>query len=67
MVGFVHKAVLGVADKVIEAVKTKDIRHFFLVAGCEGQNPKEMTTPGLWNRYPKTVWFSPWRAAGSVF
>ena len=25
----------GVADKVIEAVKNKAIRHFFLVAGCE--------------------------------
>jgi hydroxylamine reductase len=28
--------VLGVADKVIEAVKNKSIRHFFLVAGCDG-------------------------------
>jgi hydroxylamine reductase len=31
--------VLGVADKVIEAVKNKDIRHFFLVAGCDGAKP----------------------------
>jgi len=36
MVGFARNAVLGVADKVIEAVKNKDIRHFFLVAGCDG-------------------------------
>jgi hydroxylamine reductase len=34
--GFGRNAVLGVADKVIEAVKSKDIRHFFLVAGCDG-------------------------------
>ena len=27
---------MGVAEKVIEAVKNKDIRHFFLVAGCDG-------------------------------
>ena len=36
MVGFARNAVLGVADKVIEAVKSKQIRHFFLVAGCDG-------------------------------
>ncbi|MCF8111105.1 MAG: hydroxylamine reductase [Desulfobacteraceae bacterium] len=39
MVGFGHNAVLGVADKVIEGVKNKDIRHFFLVAGCDGAKP----------------------------
>ena len=27
---------MGVAEKVIEAVKNKDIRHFFLVGGCDG-------------------------------
>jgi hydroxylamine reductase len=36
MTGFGRNAVLGVADKVIEAVKNKAIRHFFLVAGCDG-------------------------------
>ncbi len=35
-VGFARNAVLGVADKVIEAVKAGDIRHFFLVGGCDG-------------------------------
>lgn len=39
MVGFARNTVLGVADKVIEAVKNKDIRHFFLVAGCDGAKP----------------------------
>ncbi len=39
MVGFGHNAVLGVADKVIAGVKNKDIRHFFLVAGCDGAKP----------------------------
>ena len=38
-VGFARNAVLGVADKVIEAVKGKAIRHFFLVAGCDGAKP----------------------------
>ena len=36
MVGFGHNAVMGVADKVIEAVKGGDIRHFFLIGGCDG-------------------------------
>jgi hydroxylamine reductase len=38
-VGFARNAVLGVADKVIEAVKGQAIRHFFLVAGCDGAKP----------------------------
>ncbi|MDD5737555.1 MAG: hydroxylamine reductase [Candidatus Omnitrophica bacterium] len=36
LVGFGHNAVLSVADKVIEAVKGKKIRHFFLIGGCDG-------------------------------
>jgi len=36
LVGFGHNAVMGVADKVIEAVKTGAIRHFFLIGGCDG-------------------------------
>jgi hydroxylamine reductase len=39
MVGFGRNAVMGVAEKVIEAVKSKAIRHFFLVAGCDGAKP----------------------------
>jgi hydroxylamine reductase len=36
MVGFARNTVMGVADKVIDAVKGKAIRHFFLVGGCDG-------------------------------
>ena len=39
MVGFGRNAVLGVAEQVIEAVKSKAIRHFFLVGGCDGAKP----------------------------
>ncbi len=35
-VGFGHHAVLGVAEKVVAAVKAGQIRHFFLVGGCDG-------------------------------
>ncbi|MFC1735441.1 hydroxylamine reductase [Candidatus Hydrogenedentota bacterium] len=36
VVGFARDAVLGVADKVIGAVKAGQIKHFFLVGGCDG-------------------------------
>jgi hydroxylamine reductase len=39
MVGFARNAVLGVADKVVAAVKAGAIRHFFLVGGCDGAKP----------------------------
>ncbi|NLN45927.1 MAG: hydroxylamine reductase [Clostridiaceae bacterium] len=39
MTGFAHGTVLGVANKVIDAVKAGAIKHFFLVGGCDGAKP----------------------------
>jgi len=39
MVGFGRAAVMGVAGKVIDAVKAGAIRHFFLIGGCDGAKP----------------------------
>ena len=39
LVGFGHNAVLGVADKVVQAVKSGAIKRFFLVGGCDGAKP----------------------------
>ena len=39
MVGFARNAVLNVAGAVIDAVKKGQIRHFFLVGGCDGAKP----------------------------
>ena len=39
MTGFARNAVMSVADKVIDGVKSGAIRHFFLVAGCDGAKP----------------------------
>ncbi|MEI7435422.1 MAG: hydroxylamine reductase [bacterium] len=36
LVGFGHEVVLGVAGQVIAAVKAGDIKHFFLIGGCDG-------------------------------
>ncbi len=35
-IGFGHNTVMSVADKVIEAVKAGQIKHFFLIGGCDG-------------------------------
>jgi hydroxylamine reductase len=37
--GFARNAVLGVADRAIAAVKAGQIRHFFLIGGCDGAKP----------------------------
>ena len=37
--GFHYTAVLGLADKIIEAVKAGKIRHFFFIGGCDGAKP----------------------------
>ncbi len=39
MVGFARNTILSVADKVIAAVKSKDLKHIFLVGGCDGAKP----------------------------
>lgn len=35
--GFAHNTVLGLADKVIDAVKSGAIKRFFVMAGCDGR------------------------------
>ncbi|HNM49415.1 MAG TPA: hydroxylamine reductase, partial [Candidatus Obscuribacter sp.] len=35
-IGFGRNAVLSVADKVVDAVKAGQIKHFFLIGGCDG-------------------------------
>ena len=39
LVGFGHHTVLSCADKIVEAVKKGEIRHFFLIGGCDGARP----------------------------
>jgi len=53
MVGFARNAVLGVAGQVIEAVKGKAIRHFFLVAGCDGAKPGRNYYTEIVEKIPK--------------
>ncbi len=39
MTGFHHTAILGLADKIVAAVKAGKIRRFFLIGGCDGAKP----------------------------
>lgn len=39
LVGFGHEAALSHAGELVEAVKSKQIRHFFLIGGCDGVRP----------------------------
>ena len=38
-IGFGHNAVMNVAPAVIDAVKAGQIKHFFLIGGCDGAKP----------------------------
>ncbi len=35
-IGFHHGVILGLADKVVEAVKSGAIKHFYVIGGCDG-------------------------------
>ena len=37
-IGFAHNAALGVADKIVEAVKAGNIKRFLVMAGCDGRH-----------------------------
>ncbi len=39
MIGFHWTAILGLADKVVAAVKAGKIRHFYVIGGCDGAEP----------------------------
>lgn len=39
-VGFGHKTVLGLADAVIQSIKTGSLKNIFLIGGCDGFEPQ---------------------------
>lgn len=39
LVGFAHNSTLSYANEIVSAVKNGDIRHFFLIGGCDGARP----------------------------
>jgi hydroxylamine reductase len=53
LTGCGHNAVLGLADKVVAAVKSRAIRHFFVVGGCDGARPGRSYYTELARRIPQ--------------
>lgn len=52
-IGFAHKAVLSIADKVVEAIKSGAIKRFFVMAGCDGRHKEREYFSELTKRLPK--------------
>ncbi len=53
MTGFHHTAILGIADKVVGAVKAGKIKRFFLIGGCDGAKPGRNYYTEFAERVPK--------------
>ncbi|MGN0335217.1 MAG: hydroxylamine reductase [Lachnospiraceae bacterium] len=53
MTGFGHGTVLSVADQVVEAVKAGEIKHFYLIGGCDGAKPGRSYYTELVKQTPK--------------
>ncbi|MCJ7614599.1 hydroxylamine reductase [Candidatus Bathyarchaeota archaeon] len=53
MVGFARNTILSVADKVVAAVKSKELRHILLVGGCDGAKPGRNYYTELVEKAPK--------------
>lgn len=53
LTGCAHNAVLSLAGTVVNAVKTKKIRHFFVIGGCDGAKPGRNYYTDLAQQVPK--------------
>jgi hydroxylamine reductase len=53
LVGFGHNTILSVAGKVIDAVKAGQLRHFFLIGGCDGAKSGRNYYTDFANAVPK--------------
>ncbi|MBJ6802558.1 hydroxylamine reductase [Geomonas propionica] len=53
LVGFGHEAVFKVAGAVVDAVKNGDVRHFFLIGGCDGAKAGRNYFTELAEKVPK--------------
>lgn len=51
--GFGHGTVLGMADKIVEAVKSGAIRRFVVMAGCDGRMPSRNYFTEVAKKLPK--------------
>ena len=52
-IGFAHQATLGVADKIVEAVKQGAIKKFVVMAGCDGRHKEREYFTEIAKKLPK--------------
>src|SRR5690606_34657368 len=64
--GFARNTVMSVAGTVVDAVKRGDIRHFFVIGGCDGANPGRNYYTDFAEQAPMKRWCSPSVAASSA-
>ena len=53
--GFAHEQVMALADKIVDAVKSGDIRKFVVMAGCDGRMPSREYYTEFAKRLPGDV------------
>ncbi len=53
MTGFAHDAILSVADKIVDAVKSGAIKRFMVMAGCDGRHKERDYYTDFANALPK--------------
>jgi hydroxylamine reductase len=53
LVGFGHHATLSHAEAIVNAVKEGEIRHFFLIGGCDGARPGRSYFTEIAEKVPK--------------
>ncbi len=51
--GFAHHQVLSIADKIVEAINNKDIKHFIVMAGCDGRHKERQYYSEFAEKLPK--------------
>ncbi|PSC68490.1 hydroxylamine reductase [Micractinium conductrix] len=51
--GFARNAVLGVAGEVVKAVQEGNLKHIFLVGGCDGHEPERKYFTAVADKTPK--------------
>ncbi|MCX5700595.1 MAG: hydroxylamine reductase [Candidatus Omnitrophica bacterium] len=53
LTGFHHTAILNLADKIVNLVKTGKIKRFFLIGGCDGAKPGRNYYTEIAEKVPK--------------
>ncbi len=56
-IGFHHKVILGLANEIVSAVKSGQLKHFYLIGGCDGAEAGRNYTPNWLSRHRRNPLF----------